>query len=281
MYLVITSTEDTASMNIRERLLHLASWEEMGDFKGMPILRNKGLYLVTNDKFHIFAEGLDREIREKCDLEFKGMIFASRHRAESGLGSLTVHPIGNFSEAKFGGMDRTLVPCMPHEMTYAYRRLLENGKGIGYEITFEATHHGPHVETPTMFIEIGSDESGWCDERAGMAVAKTILNIPSHKESTEVLVGVGGGHYCPRHTDIMRNFNVAFGHIIPGWALNDAKVKSIMSAISKTPEVKRVYFHRKAMRGALRRRLTELFTKNGYEIIRTRDLEGLELANRN
>lgn len=281
MYIVVTSTEDSASINIREQLLHLAVWENMGDFKGMPVLGNNEMYLVTNDRSHIFAEGLDLEIREKCGLEFQGMIFASRHSAESGVRSLTVHPIGNFSEAKFGGRDRTLVPSMPHEMTYAYRRLLVNGKGLNYEITFEATHHGPYVETPTMFIEIGSDEKGWSDERAGMTVAKTIMEIPAHKESKEVLVGVGGGHYCPRHTDIMKNFDVAFGHIIPGWALNDANDLSIMGSMSHTPDAEKVYFHRKAMKGALRRRLEELFTNNGYEIIRTRDLEGLELSNQN
>ena len=130
-------------MNIRERLLHLASWEKSGDFKGMPILMKKDMYLVTNDQFHIYAEELDQEIREKCGLEFNGMIFASRHRAESGVRSLTVHPIGNFSEAKFGGRDQALVTSMPHEMTYAYRRLLANGKGLDYEITFEATPHRP------------------------------------------------------------------------------------------------------------------------------------------
>jgi len=272
MYLIVTSSLDLASMNIREKLLSLAQWSERGSFKGMPVYEHGKLFLLTNDELHIYAEELDREIREKLDIDFDGIIFASRHKAESGLQSLTVHSIGNFSEAKYGGRDRTLVRTMPHEISHAYRRLLVNGGNLDYLITFEATHHGPYLETPTMFIEIGSDEERWGDPDAGKAVAKTIMEIPDYKKSKDTLVGVGGGHYCPRHSDVVKNFDAAFGHIIPGWALTDADDEAIMMAITFTPGARKIYLHRKALKGPLRRRLESLFTEKGLKVVRTDEL---------
>ena len=43
-----------------------------------------------------------------------------------------------------------------------------------YKVTMEATHHGPLIEKPCIFIEIGSTEAEWTDRIAGFVVAKTI-----------------------------------------------------------------------------------------------------------
>lgn len=273
MYVVVASSKDPASLNIQRNLLEEANWEEGGVFKGSPVHRTGALILVTNDEHHIYAEELDREIKEKLEVVPDGMIFASRHKAASGVVSLTVHPIGNFAAAEFGGWERTLVPSMPHEMTHAFLRLLVHGRDLDRQITFEATHHGPHLETPTLFIEIGSDEEQWEDGEAGRVVAKTILDIPDHTPSERVLVGVGGGHYCPRHTDVVREYDVSYGHIIPGWALGDASDSSVLSAVERTPGAEEVYFHRKAMRGRDRRRLERVFADNGYRVVQSGDLK--------
>ncbi|MDP6156493.1 MAG: D-aminoacyl-tRNA deacylase [Candidatus Thermoplasmatota archaeon] len=272
MYLVVTSTPDLASMNIREKLLSMVDWEERDSFKGLPVYEHGELFLLANDEFHIYAEELDREIKKKIDIDFDGIIFASRHKAESGLQSLTVHSIGNFSDAKYGGRDRMLVPSMPQEITHAYRRLLINANNLDYKITFEATHHGPYLETPTMFIEIGSDEERWKDDEAGLAVAKTIMEIPYFQRSKDTLVGVGGGHYCPRHSDVVKKFDVAYGHIIPGWAIGDADDEAIILALTFTPEANKIYLHRKALKGAKRRHLESLFTEKGFKVVRAENL---------
>jgi len=271
MYLIVTSALDAASMNIRNRLLELSEWEEEGSFAGHPVRRRDHFLMITNEQHHIYAEELDSRVRE-AGIRFDSIIFASRHRAASGMRSLTVHPIGNFGEAKYGGRPGTLVPSMPSEMSFAYRRLLVYGGELGYEITFEATHHGPFLTTPTMFIEIGSDEERWGDEAAGEAVARTILDIPGAVPSAEILVGAGGGHYCPRHSDVAREFDVDFGHIVPGWALGDADDEALLMPLKNTPGARRVYLHRKALKGAQRRRLEALYTERGYEIVRSRDL---------
>ncbi len=275
--MVVTSSVDLASVNIMNNLLELISWKREGEFRGKPIFRFDQLTMIINTDHHIESEELDAQIRNSTSIDFSKMIFASRHKAESGTASLTVHPIGNFSEARYGGRESTLVPSMPHEMSGALLNLKKHASDIGcskdYQICFEATHHGPYLDTPTMFIEIGSGEQQWRDPKAGKAVAKSILDIPHCPDSGEIISGIGGGHYCPRFTDIVKDFNAAFGHMIPNWGLKGADDGAILSALKKTPGATKVYIHRKSMKGKVRRHLEELFNDNGYEIVRSGGLE--------
>ncbi|XP_022736518.1 D-aminoacyl-tRNA deacylase-like isoform X2 [Durio zibethinus] len=40
-----------------------------------------------------------------------------------------------------------------------------------FEVTLEATHHGPEINSPTMFVEIGSAEEYWYRQDAAQAIA--------------------------------------------------------------------------------------------------------------
>ncbi|MDD1748219.1 MAG: D-aminoacyl-tRNA deacylase, partial [Methanomassiliicoccales archaeon] len=94
------------------------------------------------------------------------MVFLSRHKAASGIPTLTAHPIGNFSKADFGGRPGTLVRSSPDMMTSTLRELQRNAAGLGFGVSFEVTHHGPYLEAPTMYIEIGSSEENWGNKDA-------------------------------------------------------------------------------------------------------------------
>jgi D-tyrosyl-tRNA(Tyr) deacylase len=102
----------------------------------------------------------------------------------------------------------------------------------------EATHHGPLIDKPCIFIEIGSTETEWKDSRAGFILAKTIhKTIKDFKENpyNEIAFAIGGPHYCPNFNKIQLKSNVAISHIIPQYALplTDEMIKE---AISKTEE---------------------------------------------
>jgi len=66
-----------------------------------------------------FKTKIVKEVSIYADYEIKSLelnpqtsiIFLSRHSAKSLRPSLTVHPIGNFSKAEFGGKDFTLINC--------------------------------------------------------------------------------------------------------------------------------------------------------------------------
>ena len=102
----------------------------------------------------------------------------------------------------------------------------------------EATHHGPLIEVPCIFVEIGSTESEWKDVRAGFVVAKAIKDtIENFKENpyNEIAIAIGGPHYCPNFNKIQLNSNIAISHIIPQYVLPLTE-EMIQNAIAGTEE---------------------------------------------
>ena len=61
----------------------------------------------------LFRDNIDRDFAEATGTTISGVIFLSMHKSESGRKSLTVHPIGNFGGADYGGKKGALVPSMP------------------------------------------------------------------------------------------------------------------------------------------------------------------------
>src|SRR3989339_861727 len=107
-----------------------------------------------------------------------------------------------------------------------------------YKVTMEVTHHGPLINKPCMFIEIGSTILEWKDKKVAFVIARTLSEIiEGFKENpyNEVAIGIGGGHYCPIFNKLQLNSNIAFSHIIPKYALPLTK-EMIMQAISNTDE---------------------------------------------
>jgi len=107
-----------------------------------------------------------------------------------------------------------------------------------YNVTLEATHHGPLIEKPCVFIEIGSTDTEWNDRKAAFVIAKTISEtIENFKENpyNEFAIGIGGPHYCPNFNKVQLNSNVALAHIIPQYAL-PLKKEMVKEALEKTDE---------------------------------------------
>ncbi|MFH0816737.1 MAG: D-aminoacyl-tRNA deacylase [Methanobacteriota archaeon] len=272
MILVVTSSEDIASMNIRERLLTLAKWDCGGSFQGAEALVHDSLHMILIDVPHLEADGLDAKFRDDHGAPPKLVVFASRHRSQSGKATLTVHPIGNYGDADYGGKPNALVPSAPREMTFALARLRKHGAGLPYEIGYEATHHGPSLSTPTFYIEIGSDETRWPDPIAAEAIAKTILDLEGFETGdakAPIAVGIGGGHYAPRHTDAALAGLACFGHIVPNHALEEEPERRLGMALDATPGAQAVYFHRKAMKKPLVRELEDWCGEKGVVVLRS------------
>jgi D-aminoacyl-tRNA deacylase len=290
MYLIVISTDDPASMNISRCLKELASWKQKQDmkFENNDVFTYSDLaLLVTISQYHLFYDNIASKVVEtlkgqdfSCDIDV--VIFASKHKSASGLKTLTVHPLGNFDKAEYGGKSQELVPTAPHVMTMAYRYLNEFAKShnLEHSVTFEATHHGPYLETPAFFIEIGSDETCWADVKAGQTIAQAIMKVidsdfTSHCDEFPIVIGIGGGHYAPRHSDVARKRCVSFGHIIPNYALNDIPDSMLRRALERTSGVTHVYFHRKALKKDQYRKLRSWFKEQGYPDISSEDLDEL------
>jgi D-aminoacyl-tRNA deacylase len=273
MKLIVTSSEDPASMNIRKRLLDMRGWNEEGFFSGHPVLAADDFLMVQVDRIHLDEDHIDGRVGEELGKSISTTVFASRHSSESRIPTLTVHPIGNFSKADYGGVDGTLSPASPHLMTEALRMLAENASDLDFEVSFETTHHGPLTDGPAFYVEIGSYDELWTRQDAAEAIAKTILEAEDEEYPT--LTCVGGGHYAPRFTDLALSRKVSVGHMAANYALDALDERNILQMSEMSGSTKKVYFHRKSMPKPAYRNLVERFASFGIEEVRSDDFDPL------
>jgi D-aminoacyl-tRNA deacylase len=260
-------------MNIRSRLLEKTSWEEKGVFDGHPVMSNGDFRMIQVDRIHLDEDFVDDRYALSSGESVQAVIFASRHKAESKIPTLTVHPIGNYSSADFGGRPGTLCESSPQLMTSALRTLKAKAQGMSFEVSFETTHHGPILSSPAFYIEIGSYEELWGREDAAEAIAETILAVKD--EGYPTVVCIGGGHYAPRFTEVALSRKVAIGHMAANYALDHLDDAMILQMVAKSDNAKKVYFHKKGMPRAKYRELRERFASCGLKEISSEDLDPL------
>jgi D-aminoacyl-tRNA deacylase len=155
---------------------------------------------------------------------YDGYVFLSKHASESGMLALTCHSTGNFGDAKFGGFPRQVAIPHPHlQKSYMKRLWEERGNFSKFDITIEATHHGPTaLSKPTLFIEIGTTEKEWNDKKLCEDVAKIILKEMSEsKKKYDVALCLGGTHYPDKFNKELLEGDFALGTIIPKHGLNE------------------------------------------------------------
>src|SRR5207244_12215136 len=122
--------------------------EEAGNFRGSRVVCHGDFVLVTSGDLHLNHDHVDREARDLFRESPEVVVFLSKHRSESATPSLTVHPIGNFGPAKYGGRAETLVPTPPAVMTEVLRAVRRAAEGLMYAVAFDAAHHGPGLDAP-------------------------------------------------------------------------------------------------------------------------------------
>ena len=238
---IISSSKDAAGANTRSSLIELFGFESIGEkFDDADVMQfNKiegkkiRLYLINEDL--IFAENIDKRI--SADI----YIFASKHRSKENTPSFAVHSIGNWRKAEFGGKEKALCPCSAILLKNLYLSLMQNshffGKSADFELTMEATHHGPYMEKPAVFVEIGSTEKEWNDKQNGDVIAKTIMGALERErenQNYESCVVLGGTHYTQAGNKAMGRTNYAVGHVCPKYALEHLDEEMLLQAISKT-----------------------------------------------
>jgi len=262
MNLIIASNADSASVNLRERLLEMSSWTKCGEYDAndmWEITENNGDYckkgtrLISINNIHIDAEKIDEDFEKRNNTKINNIIFLSRHKAASGKPSLTVHPIGNWGKAEYGGEEGKITPTSPKIMTSLLREIKKN-QLEGFDVCFEATHHGPLLNTPTIFLEIGSTENEWEDELPAQSLIKSLLEV-KYIDGKNV-VGVGGGHYTPRFTEAALTHKVNFGHMVANYGVPFVNTKVLRNAMEAS-NAEGVYFHKKAMKKSVYRQIKE------------------------
>ncbi|MCL1810671.1 MAG: D-aminoacyl-tRNA deacylase [Methanomassiliicoccaceae archaeon] len=271
--LLVCCESDIPSVNMKCQLLKKKDWEDAGTYGKDSYLTNGRTVMMTTPDLHIRLEDIDERI-DSAGFSVKEVVFMSRHSAASGEASLTVHPIGNFRDNKFGGKERALVKPNPALMSDALRKISKYNDMENFRVCFEVTHHGPWLEKPTFFIEIGSDERNWGNERAADILSDVILDMEPNDHETAV--GVGGGHYAPRFTEVALGFKINFGHMLPNYHLEGSSDEEIVRMVKDACEASGtglVYMHRKSLKGPEERRISGLISSAGFELITSSDLE--------
>ena len=288
--LIISSTEDSAGTNIKNSLLAQSSWNEIDTFNNQPVYQNskmKDVIIVTIQDRTIRHENIDKELQEKLGIKPKQIIFISRHRSKTGEPTLTTHPIGNYGDAiTFGGKQKTLVKSSPRLTTHLLRLMKKNAEQskLYHKVCFEVTHHGPYLDTPTIFAEVGSTEEEWKKKEPANVVAKSLLELLENYHYEEdfpddipVLIGIGGGHYAPRFTEVALAKKVAFGHMIPTYQIEGGNIDDeiLEKTIRATPNVKGIYLHKKELKKSQVTQYRNWFENKGLPIISSKELPDL------
>jgi D-aminoacyl-tRNA deacylase len=199
------------------------------------LFRGKYYDLLIIQSPAISADWLD----EKYD--YDGFVFLSKHAAESGELALTCHSTGNFSEAKFGGNDKQI--AIPHpnlQKTYLKTLKKNQDQFLEFQITIEATHHGPTaLKKPCIFIEIGTTDKQWTDVSLCNSVAFLIHQVMSEPiEKNPVAICFGGTHYSSKFTKELLEGKYALGTVIPKHALDNLDDELFSHIISQNKMAK-------------------------------------------
>jgi len=242
-YLIVVSETDPVAPHVAERWGTPPSIGLTVEGAAVRQLSPRAL-LLRRPGPHIHDEGLDARLPAELRHQGLPLIFPSVHRSEQNLPCFTVHPLGNPGEsAEVGGAPRRLVPTAPGLMVAALRAMAETSPKVGLSVTYEATHHGPLLASPALFVEIGFGALPGPPSDAVSVLAKVLPDL-EEAENDRVALALGGGHYAPHFTDLALRRRWAFGHILSRHALTTLDRPTAEAALRLTPAAEGVVYAR-------------------------------------
>jgi D-aminoacyl-tRNA deacylase len=264
---IVSSTTDLASATLARALVEEQGFRSTGvELEGKQVFQKGSLILASFEGMIVFPPDLDALFNPLA------YVFLSRHSAESGIASLTAHSTGNFTdEAKFGGGPRELGRSDPsllkNYLTAVARR---RGRVPGYEVTMEATHHGPTaLKKPVLFVELGSSEEYWGDKGAASVVGEALVESLSSRTVWEkAAIGFGGTHYPEKFTKLVVEGEFAVSFVAPKYALEHVDERMFGQMLQKTTSPVRYALLDWKGLGAHKDKIVSLAAQFGLEVVR-------------
>ena len=304
--LIAVNQQDIASTNQADALRAMDDWSERSPVEHHPAYALKHLRMIYLPNGLLFEDHLAKRWEDATGERVSEIIFPSRHVAASGQPSLTLHPIGvphlpMGEQGPYGGHGGTAPPPSTRLASW-WKMLLNLAKNEdsvdGFDLSLEVTHHGPTVDVPTLFIEVGSTEETWGHLGAAQLLATIMrdgLLKPSGSTWVEeihagemVLVTLGGGHYAPRANQLAALDGVWLGHMLATYALPFEKTtegevggnwkQSILAALKATrrsfPGGELVCsMDKKAFKGWQRQAIRDLLEAEGIPLLTTKQIK--------
>lgn len=202
--------------------------------------------------------------------QYGSYIFLSKHAAKSGMLALTCHTTGNFARAEMGGQDRQVAVPYPG-MQKRYLTLLKEREDdfTGFEITIEATHHGPTaLSSPSLFIEVGTGPDQWKDEKLCSQVADVVDEaVRQGPGNYPIAICFGGTHYPDVFTKELLSGEFALGTVMPRSGLAHLDNDLLNHILERNSGATAVLLDWKGL-GPHKRRVVDLLDSTGLEVIR-------------
>jgi D-aminoacyl-tRNA deacylase len=276
-YTLVASKQDPASNVMAEYLINQVGFSKNRsrlnpnehDFSEYRYGNNITLHLSHNSSL-LYLEELDENYPDSV-----AFIFLSRHSSESGIPTLTCHFTGNFSASNpYGGNPKELGICFPSlQKEYIKEINMVRSQVPDYEITIEATHHGPtSLKKPTLFIEIGSTAKQWVDKHAASIVCDTLISLLTRKKNnntncTSVGIALGGTHYPTKFNQLLLDSDFGLAAVAAKHNLTTIDESMMQQMISKSVEkVTYAIVDRKGL-GKEKHRIMRLVDQKGLQLL--------------
>lgn len=229
---IVYSKLDQASLNMVEHLSRNHGFEAT---EAVPYAKYQN-EIARIYEVDVFSYKADYADSFKCDT----LVFLSRHSSAAGVAAFTTHSEGNWSdEVKLGGSPKQLSYAAPVLMFLILSSLSRIEAHA--EKSYEATHHGPLLRTPSLFVELGgSNEMIESKESAAAVVDASYSAIESfangEAECSKVVIGIGSNHYPEKFSRIALEKRYAFSHIMPKYALLNDDGTNNLEVLEQTLE---------------------------------------------
>ncbi len=266
---LIAALKDEAGMNMVNYLTSNKDFQmSKSDSQVYESSKYRNVTLYVTNKDLLLLE--DYNVRDRPT----SFVFLSRHRSASGIASLTCHSTGNFSQdTLYGGNSFELGMVNPSFLKAYYYELYRNRDSVSdYQITLEATHHGPtSLNGPIIFVEIGSGREQWKDQNAARVVCNSILDSSSSfyaRSSSKVAIALGGTHYPEKLNKILRETDFSIAYIATKNNLQFIDHKMIEQMIARSTErVTHVLLDWKGL-GKYKKSILDTIQKTDLEVVR-------------
>lgn len=232
------------------------------------------LYLTDEDVINI-----ESKIKDKCEF-----LILSTHRSETQkIDTISIHVCGNFNKNELGGNKQKLSYVYKDVFEHLYKTISEDKeKPSTLEFFIEATHHGPSLDAPVLYYEIGPNDDAYNNIEYQKYYTKKLIDFltSNYKTQSEHYVLIGAPHYLDKKMvenikekmKLKHNItNVFFSHIIPKYALNnileldDNTLKQIFEETIKKSLTNKLILNKEYMKSLTR--ITSILEKLNCEIL--------------
>lgn len=219
---------------------------------------------ICPKEIELISTDVESVLEVPTDFDTDYIVVLSSHRSKTAGPMITAHFPGNWAEAGLGGEPRTL------NIAYGSRikEFIKSAHGKGWPVFMETDHHGPTIDKPTIFVEIGSSEKEWPDKEAAGIVAEATLAMIKNNKKYESVLGIGGGHYAKRFTEFVLETEYTVGHIAPKYSIDKLDFDMFKQAVEKNiEEVKKVVLLKEETNRKQKEKINEFAAKAEIEYI--------------